>query len=483
MRSGQLFEPTPAPVSRPAPGPAPSPGPAPRTARAAASWPRVTPRLSSARLLSAAAVTALLALAACGGSSSTAASSGSTRTSSGTGTGTINVAVIGPMTGPAAEIGNLMSGACYAAVLDVNKAGGVLGRKVSCALVDDTGDPADAVPDVTRALATTSNLNMAVGLESNTAATTIPLVNNAHIPMVSTNGLVAYDKTRDAYFWRMTPSDDQNGAAFAAWAARKGYKRVAVVFQNNIGAQGNEPGVAAGIKKIDGTMTTNITIPGDASSYSSVVARVLAGKPQALILAGDPQTSATFLSEYRTLSGGHVPPVITSTDSITPAYFSAVKKVMGGGYMIRSMAFVGSYVSPGSSAFSIYKSAVYGASQIKDPATILGVGVIASIYDGINLMGLAMQKAHSTSGPAYNTDIARIAAGAPGAVVVDSYAAGLAALKAGQQIHYVGVGGPIHFNAFHNSPGNFSASGFTASGSPTLLAVIPGTQVQQLLTG
>ena len=208
------------------------------------------------------------------------------------------------MTGPAAEIGNLMSGACYAAVLDVNKAGGVLGRKVSCALVDDTGDPADAVPNVTRALATTSNLNMAVGLESNTAATTIPLVNGAHIPMVSTNGLVAYDKTSDTYFWRMTPSDDQNGAAFVAWAAKKGYRRVAVVFQNNIGAQGNDPGVVAAVRKSGGIMTTNITIPGDASSYSSVVARVIAGKPQALILAGDPQTSATFLSQYRQLNGG-----------------------------------------------------------------------------------------------------------------------------------------------------------------------------------
>jgi branched-chain amino acid transport system substrate-binding protein len=425
-----------------------------------------------------------LALTACGGSS-TSPSSGTSSAggANGAGAGPINIGVIGPMTGPAAEIGDLMSGACYAAVLDVNKAGGVLGSKASCTLVDDTGDPADAVPNVTRALATTSNLNMAVGLESNTAATTIPLVNSARIPMVSTNGLVAYDKTTDPYFWRMTPSDDQNGAAFVAWAAKKGYRRVAVVFQNNIGAQGNDPGVVAAVRKSGGTMTTNITIPGDASSYSSVVARVIAGKPQALILAGDPQTSATFLSQYRQLNGGAVPPVITSTDSITPAYFSAVKKVMGAGYMTHSMYFVGSYVSPVSHAFGIYKSAVYGASQIKDPATILGVGVIASIYDGINLMGLAMQMAHSTSGPAYNADIAKIAAGAPGAVAVDSYATGLAALKAGRPIHYVGVGGPIHFNAFHNSPGNFSASGFSASGSPTLLGVIPGTQVQQLLSG
>src|SRR5207244_5907621 len=135
---------------------------------------------------------------------------------------TFNVCVIGPMTGPASEIGNLMSVACYAAVLDVNRAGGVLGRKASCALVDDTGDPADAVPNVTRALATTSNLTMAVGLESNTAATTIPLVNGAHIPMVSTNGRVAYDKAPDNYFCRMTPSADETGVAVARCAGKRG---------------------------------------------------------------------------------------------------------------------------------------------------------------------------------------------------------------------------------------------------------------------
>jgi ABC-type branched-subunit amino acid transport system substrate-binding protein len=434
-------------------------------------------RVRATALLAGATVLAFAA-AACGGGGS---GSGSP-SSGGSGGGTINVGVIGPMTGPAAEIGNLMSGACYAAQLDVNKAGGVLGRKISCSLIDDTGDPADAVPNVTRALATTSNLDMAVGLESNTAATTIPLVNNAHIPMVSTNGLVAYDKTTDAYFWRMTPSDDQNGAAFVAWAVQKGYHRVAVVFQNNIGAQGNEPGVVAAVRKTGGTMTTNITIPGDASSYSSVVARVIAGKPQALILAGDPQTSATFLSEYRQLNGGIAPPVITSTDSITPAYYSAVKKVMGASYMSHDMFFIGSYVSPTSAAYRIYKQAVYGASQIKDPATILGVGVIASIYDGINLMGLAMQAAHSTSGPAYNGWIRKIATGSPGAVVVDSYAAGLAALKAGKKIHYEGVDGPVVFNAYHNSPGNFSASGFGPGGSPALLGVIPGTTVARLLS-
>jgi ABC-type branched-subunit amino acid transport system substrate-binding protein len=91
-------------------------------------------RLWARRPLAAGSAVLLSPLAACGGSTSSSPSTSSSGGSSGT--GTINIAVIGPMTGPAAEIGNLMSGACYAAVLDVNKAGGVLGRKVSCALVE-----------------------------------------------------------------------------------------------------------------------------------------------------------------------------------------------------------------------------------------------------------------------------------------------------------------------------------------------------------
>ncbi len=434
-------------------------------------------RARSRYLLLAGGVAETLALAACGSSSS-----GKSGTASASGGGTINIGVIGPMTGSSAEIGNLMSGACYAAAHEVNAAGGVLGRTVSCKLIDDTGDPADAVPNVTRALATTGNLDMAVGLETNTAATTIPLVNNAHIPMVTTNGLPSYDSTTDTYFWRMTASDEQNGAAFVAWAVRQGYKRVALIFQNNGDSQSNQPGAVAAMGHSGGTMTANLTIPGDASSYSSVVARVIAGKPQALIFAADPQTSATFLSEYRQLNGGKVPPVITATESLTPAFFSTVQKVMGTAYMTHDIALIGTYISPSTSAYSLYKQAIYGTPQIKDPATILGVGTISAIYDGINLMSLAMDEAHSTSGAVYNSDIAKIASGTPGSVVVDSYAAGLAALKAGKQIHYEGVGGAIHFNAHHNSPGNFSASGFAANGSPTFLGEIPGTEVQSLVS-
>lgn len=395
--------------------------------------------------------------------------------------GTINVGVIGPMTGPAAEIGTLMSAACAAGTRAVDTSGGVLGNTLNCDLIDDTGDPADAVPNVTKALATTSNLKMAVGLESNTAATTVPLVNNAQIPMFSTDGLVAFDKTTDQYFWRTTPADNQNGAAFAVWAVKEGYTHDAMIFQNNIGDQGNEPGVVQGLDHLGGKIVANETIPGDSASYSSVVERVISAKPQAIIAEMDPQTAATFFSEYKQLNHGSVPPIVSGTDSLTPDYMGAMEKVLGKTYVTTKISLVGSHIDPGSLAYRDYRAALYHSPTVKNPALVLGVGVISEIYDGIIIMSLAMTMAHSTTGSVYNADIPKITTASKGAVVVNTYAQGIAALKKHKAIDYVGVEGQITFDKYHNSPGNFSASGFNSNGTPRPLGVIEGSEVQKLL--
>ncbi|MFZ1993728.1 MAG: ABC transporter substrate-binding protein, partial [Solirubrobacteraceae bacterium] len=214
----------------------------------------------------AAVATALLS--GCGSSSSSTSTGGGGGSAASAGqSGAVNVGVIAPFTGPAAQFGKLLGSPCYAATDLINKAGGVLGHQMHCTSVDDTGDAADAVPNVTRAIATTSNFDMAIGLESNTAATTVPIVNNARIPMVTTNGLVAFSKNRLPYYWRLTPSDDANGAAFAVWAVRKGYKNVAVVFQNGIGSEGNLPGVTSAMPKLGGKLGLRLTIPADSASY------------------------------------------------------------------------------------------------------------------------------------------------------------------------------------------------------------------------
>jgi ABC-type branched-subunit amino acid transport system substrate-binding protein len=415
-----------------------------------------------------------LVLAACGSNSSTA--------NKNTQKGAINIGVIAPFTGPAAQFGKLLSAPCLAATYLINQEGGILGHQVNCASIDDTGDPADAVPNVTKAVATTSNLDMAIGLESNTAATTVPLVNNAKIPFFTTNGLVSFNKTTDQYYWRATAADNANGVAFAIWAAQKGLKKAAIVFQNNIGSEGNLPGVQSAYPKLGGTIVSNITIAGDAVSYSSEAERVIASKPDVLIFSADPQTSATFLSNYKQLNGGTLPPMVTATDSLTPDFYGAVSKAVGASYITNNVWLVGSYFDNTTAAFNTYKTGIFAVPQNQPFANvIITVGPPASAYDGINVMALAMIEAGTTIGKDYNSYINGVTQAKSGATVVHSYAEGKKALAAGKTIQYVGVVGPISFDKYHNFSGAFAANVFTSDGNSQQVGVIPGDQVQKLL--
>lgn len=417
---------------------------------------------------------AAVAVAACGGPSSTA--------SVPTQSGDVNVGVIAPFTGPAAEFGKLLSAPCFAATDLINAAGGVMGHHMNCVSVDDTGDPADAVPNVTKAIATTTNFDMAIGLESNTAATTVPLVNNAKIPFLTTNGLTAFTKNNYQYYYRLTPSDDANGAAFAVWAVQKGYKNVAIVFQNGIGSEGNLPGLQAAMPKLGGNIVLNLTIPADASSYSAEVARVIASKPDALIWSADPQTTATFLSNYKALNSGSLPPMVTATDSLTPDFFNPVSKVTGLDYITKDVWLVGSYFDQTTPAFNTYKNALLANPKTHDIAPVLStVGPPAGAYDGINIMALAMIEAGTTVGSYYNKYILDLVKPKSGATVVGNFADGMAALKAGKQIQYVGVLGQATFDQYHNSAGEFSANQFNTDGSANQVGKIPGSQVLGLL--
>ena len=79
-------------------------------------------------------------------------------------------------------------------------------------------------------------------------------------------------------------------------------------------------------------------------------------------------------------------------------------------------------------------------------------------YDAVNVMALAMLAAKSTSPAVFNKDVMTVTAPGPGKTVVTSFAAGKAALAAGKQIQYVGAGGPIVFDQWHNSTGAFEAA-------------------------
>jgi hypothetical protein len=100
-------------------------------------------------------------------------------------------------------------------------------------------------------------------------------------------------------------------------------------------------------------------------------------------------------------------------------------------------------------------------------------------YDAVNVMGLAMVAAKSTSPEKFNPFITRITAAGTGKTVVYDYASGKSALEAGKQIQYVGAGGPIAFNQWNNSTGAFEAAHYV-SGAIHLVGSVSAKQIAAL---
>jgi hypothetical protein len=209
---------------------------------------------------------------------------------------------------------------------------------------------------------------------------------------------------------------------------------------------------------------------------------VIAAKPDVLIWSADPQTTATFMGNYKSLNNGVLPPMVTATDSLTPDFFNAVTKVVGVAYVTSKIWLVGSYFDQTTPAFSTYKTALLADSKTHDIAPVLStVGPPAGAYDGINIMALAMIMAKTTVGSYYNSYILQVVSPKSGAVVVNNYADGAKALAAGKQIQYIGVLGQPTFDKYHNSAGEFDANKFNSDGSATQVGTISGSQVLQLL--
>ncbi len=392
---------------------------------------------------------------------SMAACSSSGKSSSGTGGGTVSIGVFQSFTGPDAAYGPEAAAGCIPAVDLINANGGILGHQASCPTFDDKGDPADAVPIAERMLSATSNLIGVLGVGV-TAGAVLPITEPAHMPVFTSDGEKRYDNQTNAYFWRMLPADDVLGAAMTIAAQRAGYTRAAAVFTNDISSQGALPGLVSGFPKIGGKLVDTELLPADQPSYRSDVERLIAANPQVIITELDPQTAATFLSEYFQLTS-HVLPIISDTVALEPQWIQAVSGAIGKSRLQSSTTLVASYAPLTTPAYETFTKALLAAHGVPNPSQWNTDLFTASSYDGANIFALAAIEANSLNPQVINSYIPKIAGGEPGAVTVGTFAAGVAALRAGKHVYYVGACGATVFDQFHNSTGEFALEKYQGS--------------------
>jgi branched-chain amino acid transport system substrate-binding protein len=219
-----------------------------------------------------------------------------------------------------------------------------------------------------------------------------------------------------------------------------------------------------------------MTLAPGQTSYRTEVSKLIAMHPDALISEMDPQSSTTFLSEYEQLAG-HLPPVLGTQRTSNNDWIQAVLGGIGQASFSKYLTAVVPYVGLSGPSYDLYKQWLLTlGGKVQDPSQYVGQTYAISDYDAVNITALAMVEANSTSPSIYNSFITKVTAPTPGAVVVHGYAEGLAALKAGKKIQYVGASGPLVFDAYHSAEREFSFDVFdAATKSMKPETIIPGS--------
>lgn len=363
----------------------------------------------------------------------------------------ITVGLVLELTGPAGEYGQAGAKSVEMAFRDLNAAGGVAG----CTLKTDTRDSqtqANVAVDAATQLVQVAKVPAIIG--GIISPMTIPILTSvtapAHIlqvsPASSSPTLTALGEAgkTNGVFFRTITSDALQGVAAAKFAIDKGFKKIAIIHQNNDFGVNLVKEFSAPYKALGGTVVSVTPYNAKQSSYASEVTAAMAGSPDALYLISDPVDGATIARTW--VSQGGVQKFLLNDGMNSDDFINAVgKEYLGQAY--------GTSSGTNPTASTDYFNANYKAFSGIDPAA----PAADRSYDAGALVGLAIAIA---GGPdAAKLPAAMYKAVDPAGTVIhagkDEFAKALKLIAEGKPIRYEGVIGPVEFDKYGDISGPF----------------------------
>ncbi|MFN2646687.1 MAG: ABC transporter substrate-binding protein [Burkholderiales bacterium] len=266
---------------------------------------------------------------------------------------------------------------------EINKKGGVLGKKLELLVEDD-----QSKPDVSAALARKlidqgAVFILSVSLSPATQqqqTVTMEAKTPQMTPMNSADYLTT--QLNNPYFWQTGPLGSTQIATLLAHAKSKNLKRVALITDNSDLGQAIGKAFRAGLEKSGMEIVDEEVVPLGATTATPQMQKIRSAKPQAMFVAGVvTATNVLIFKAYREL--GLKFPIHASYNLSVPIYMTAAKGLING------ITFVDAY-DPEKPQVKAFEAAY--RKEIGKPSTNLhGYG-----YDGIHLVAEAIKKAGST---------------------------------------------------------------------------------------
>jgi branched-chain amino acid transport system substrate-binding protein len=250
---------------------------------------------------------------------SVTAAAGSTVAIDSSSQGTFNLVVVTPLSGAAASTGQSFLGGVKAATKYLNASGGILGRKINVASLDDADDPTTAVTVLENYLASNPTPNEVVTTTSTEAAAIVPILTRDKILTFSTSNTPGVmDAKKYPYNFSVSaPGSEESKAVLADVRAQGNVKTVGVLISDDVTGEGDLAAMQA-LFKGTGIKLSVVQYTDTTTNLSGAYAHMLAAHPQAVFLEGIENDCPLLLQARQTANGISIPTYLNSGFSSQP---------------------------------------------------------------------------------------------------------------------------------------------------------------------
>jgi ABC-type branched-subunit amino acid transport system substrate-binding protein len=361
------------------------------------------------------------------------------------------IGVVMELTGGAGQFGQAGAKAVQMALDDFAKAGGDVVCSLKADVRDSQGQGTVGV-DAAKQLVDIGHVPVIIG--SIISSVTLPILTSVTAPAkvvqiapVSSSPtftILAKEGKTNGVFFRTIPDDTLQGVALAKLAVDQKMTRLAVLYVNNDYGVNLVKQFRAAYKALGGAVLSDTPYNEKQPSYQAEVTQALAAKPEALFLIGYPGDGATVARSWISQGGPQkflLNEGLNASDFIDP---------VGAKYLNDAY---GTSSGTAHTASTEYFDANYKKATNLDPAT----PAADRSYDAGAIVALAVAQAGSADKEAIRASIRKVVdpKGTEVSAGPDGFKKALALIKDGKAIRYVGVIGPIQFDANGDITGPF----------------------------
>ncbi|TDD21813.1 ABC transporter substrate-binding protein [Nonomuraea diastatica] len=390
------------------------------------------------RALAVAAATSL-ALTACGGggdtatqtSESAAPASSSSAPAAAKGDGTLTLGTLLPQTGSLAFLGPPEFAGVDLALKEINEAGGVLGKPVE-KFDTDSGDTTTNIASQSVDKLLAQKADAIIGAASSSVSeSVIDKITGAgvvHFSPANTSDKFTTIKDNGLYF-RTAPPDKLQGRVLGDLVVSDGNDTIAIMAMQDSYGTGLADQVEKTVTDAGAQVVERVDYDPKAPDFSADIAKVKAKNPKAVVLIGFEETAKVIgeLVKQGMPASKHKWYMVDGNMSNTN-YAKMPKGTLTG--------VKGTY--PGASAPDTFRKNLVEVDPKLEDFTYA-----PESYDAANLIALAAEAAKSDAG----ADIAaKLAEVSKGGEKCKNFKECVDLLKAGKDIDYDGVSGPVEFN-------------------------------------